>query len=171
MRKVVVIASLLMLLTSCSKNLIPYTVGIEKKIQGQETAVQYYASSDLALLLPDYQDTLLVNEKGEIERQKSSNSSEFYVKTGTRGVLGKIEEGVYWIKFDQNDDRMIPFVPNDTLDISNFTLGVMELSRRVKMSDQKEYIFRGSPSLRVSQKVISKITQDTKTAKGVKIGK
>lgn len=171
MRKIAYFAVLVMVLSSCSKTLIPYTVGIEKKIRGQETAVQYYVSSDLTLTLADYQDTLLVNQKGQIERQKSSNSSQFFVKAGTRGVLEKMEEGIYWVRFDQNDDRLIPFIPTGNSDVNNFMLGVMQNSGRVKMSDEKEYNFRGSPNLRVSQKTISKMTQDAKNAKGVKIGK
>lgn len=171
MKNIGILAVLVIMLSSCSKTLIPYTVGIEKKIAGQETVVQYYASSDLTLTLADYQDTLLVNQKGEIERQKSSETTTFFVKAGTRGVLEKKEESIYWIRFDQSDDRLIPFIPTGNTDAHNFSLGVMQNSGRVKMSDEREYNFRGSPNLRVSQKVISKMTQDAKTAKGVKIGR
>jgi hypothetical protein len=170
MKNIIFFAIMVIVLSGCSKNLIPYTVGIEKKIKGQETAVQYYASSDLTLTLADYQDTLLVNQKGEIERQKSSETTTFFVKSGTQGVLEKVEEGIYWIRFDSKDDRLVPFIPVGIADPSGFSLAMLP-NGRVLLSDQKEYVYRGAPNLRVSQKVISKMTQEAKKAKGVKIGR
>lgn len=172
MRKLLFFAvTIIILLSSCSKTLIPYTVGIEKKIKGQEMQVQYYTSADITFTLASGQDTLIVNDKGEIERQKNSESTTFFVKSGTRGVLEKKEDLIYWIRFDPNDDRLVPFIPVGRLDENGFTLAMVATSGRVKLSDQKEYLYRGTSSLKVSQKVISKMTQEAKTAKGVKIGR
>lgn len=165
-------AAVAMILSSCSKNLIPYTVGIEKKISGQETAVQYFTSADMTFTLIDSQDTLVVNQKGEIEKQKSAESKTFFVKAGTRGVLEKKEEGIYWVRFDPNDDRLVPFAPQEYAP-NVFTLTFLQGSKStVPLSDDKDYLFRGSTSqLKVSEKVISKMTQEAKKAKGVKVGK
>ncbi len=170
MKKVIFFAVLgtILLFSSCSKKLIPYTVGIEKKISSQEMQVQYYASADMSFTLSEYQDTLLVNQKGEIERQKSADAKNFFVKAGTRGVLEKKEGQIYWIRFDPKDDRLVPFIPNG----QNAFVLAKTLSGTVPLSDDKDYLFRGSTSqLKVSEKTISKMTQEAKKAKGVKIGK
>lgn len=170
MKKMLFLAVIAISFVSCSKTLISYTAGIEKKINGQEMAVQYFLSSDLTLRLSESQDTLVVNDKGELERQKNSSAETFFVKAGTRGVLSNKDGLIYWIKFDPNDDRLVPFMATGQTDGSQFVLATQGVGV-TKLSDDKFYTFRGVPSLKVSQKSISKIDGKTKNAKGVKVNK
>jgi len=164
----------IVLMVGCSPKLTTYTVGIEKRIPKKEAGVQYYTSGELVFTMIANHDSLDVNYKGEIEELRNRSSSTFRVKANTPGILTKKETigfvNLYWIKFDNDDPRSVPFIATGPNDQDRFSLALYAQDNRlVQLNDKKWYRYQGQATLMVTKKFVDQIDNTSRTAKGVKI--
>ncbi len=155
---------------SSAPQTVPYTVGMEKKIKGMETEVQFWSSEDVKCTLNTTSNGYSVDEVGTIVENLENSKNVFYIKRNTPGILVKIEKGIYWIKFDKDDERLVPFQKVGGADSDVFQLAVQNSDiTLVLLSDKKKYKHSGNPFLKVSKKFASSLDNNSKVANGVKV--
>jgi|JI10StandDraft_1071094.scaffolds.fasta_scaffold545963_2 hypothetical protein len=187
MKKVIMLIMLGMLfigMTGCSKkfvsqsgkrasipDLVDYTVGLSKNVKAIEPGVQFWSSEKLQLMITtDNGDEYSVDSNGVIIIGNLNEKKSFTIPKNWPGILVKIEKGTYWIQFDLEDSRLVPFKKTGINDNDIFQLAVTSSDiNLVKLNDNKKYSRLGNPHLKVSTKFAASLKNSSKVATGVKI--
>lgn len=149
---------------------VPYTVGIQKKIYGLETSVQFWLSENIQFVVSTNNSGYTVDEKGVIIVNSDKTKNTLTIKRNTPGILVKEEKGIYWIRFDPEDERLVPFQRTGYADSDIFQLAVLSNNNLlVLLSDKRKYTKNSDPYLKISKKFASSLENNSKVAKGVKV--
>lgn len=182
--KISLIAMIFLSCTGCSKknfsqssekisnpDLVDYTVGLSKNVKAIEPGVQFWSSESLQLMSNvEYKNGYSVDGDGVININNSKENSSFIIPKNWPGTLVKIEKGLYWIRFDLEDSRLVPFKKVGSNDDDIFQLAVLSSNtNEVKLNDNKKYLRLGNPHLKVSAKFAASLKNSSKVASGVKV--
>lgn len=115
MKQILGFSVVILLLSSCSKNLVPYS-GYLMEQHGwnkQEVErIQFYTSKDI-VLYRDASGSQTKIENGSIKIKDGRKVEEIVIKAGTPGVaVWQGEDQRYGISFDTSDDQFLTFGPN-----------------------------------------------------------
>lgn len=167
-----------LVIMSCSRKLLPtdgktnFTVGLAKKAEKKklEKEIQYWSSEKVRFYLIDNKEEFDVDENGTIIEGSGEQKKVFIVDKDLPGKLVYIKNQKYWIKFDKNDKRLVPFQRECNGDDCSFYLSVQSNNlSQVRLSDDKIYSVKGNPYLRVLLDFENLDAKDDKKASGVKI--
>jgi len=115
MKQILGLLVIFFLLSSCTKNLVPYS-GYLKEQHGWNKndveRIQFYTSKDIVL----YRDATGSDtkiENGSIKIKDGRKVEEIVIKAGTPGVaVWQDKEQRYGVSFDSSDDQFLTFGPN-----------------------------------------------------------
>lgn len=176
MKKIVVIFFAAVMVIGCkvpqssSVETVPYTVGLQKKVKNLESNIQFWVSENTQFTLSVNDNGYSVDENGIIVVSNEKIKTTFLIKKNTPGILDHEEKGIYWVRFDPDDERLVPFQKTGTADGDIFKLAVqVSNTALVLLSDKKKYLHTGNPYLKISKKFASTLDNNAKVAKGVKI--
>lgn len=160
-------------LSSCSKNLVPFTANLYEKSNWGENEIkriQFYTSDDITI------QRKVNNSSGEIISGKirfvnGEEIEEVVIKRGTPGVAVWFpDQKRFGISFEDGDDQYLTFGPNPERKGRYFLLASDWKNKigTVHYQGQKYYT---SPSssyvyLLVDMKKINKMNKDSRVAKG-----
>jgi len=115
MRLILVLFLFLFMLSSCTKNLVPYSGYLQEKHnwgKPEIEQIQFYTSKDI-VLYRDAKDkeTQIVN--GTVKIKNGKQVEEVVVRAGTPGVaVWQAEDNRFGICFESNDERFLTFGAN-----------------------------------------------------------
>ena len=151
---------------------VTFTVKLAKKAKTKdvEKEIQYWSSSKVRCVITTNVDDFDVDENGVIIETKGEQQKVFIIPKNTEGKLMYIKNGIYWIKFDKEDERLAPFKRQCNDSTCIFSLAVQTSDKKiVVLSDNKKYKRRGDTHLEVSKKFANNNGKDIKVATGVKV--
>lgn len=115
MRQTLALLLMLFLLSSCGKNLVPYSGYLmEQHGWGSQDVerIQFYTSNDIVL----YRDAVGSQtkiENGSIKIKDGRKVEEIVIKAGTPGIaVWQSEDQRYGVSFDTSDEQFLTFGPN-----------------------------------------------------------
>jgi len=115
MKQILALSVVILMLSSCSKNLVPYS-GFLKEQHGWSASeverIQFYTSKDI-VLYRDFAGSQTKIENGSIKIKDGRKVEEIVIKAGTPGIaVWQAEDERYGISFDKSDDQFLTFGPN-----------------------------------------------------------
>jgi len=115
MKQILSLSVVILMLSSCSKNLVPYS-GYLKEQHGwgekEVERIQFYTSKDI-VLYRDIAGSETKIENGSIKIKDGRKVEEIVIKAGTPGVaVWQGEDERYGISFDTSDNQFLTFGPN-----------------------------------------------------------
>jgi len=115
MKQILLLSVVILMLSSCSKNLVPYSGFLMEQHSWSKQEVeriQFYTSKDV-VLFRDAVGTQTKIENGSIKIKDGRKIEEIVIKAGTPGVaVWQGEDQRYGISFDSSDDQFLTFGPN-----------------------------------------------------------
>lgn len=179
MKKVLVLLIITCLgMMGCSRKILPtdgktsFTVGLANKAEKKklEKEIQYWSSEKVRFYLVDNKEEFDVDEDGTIIEGSGEQKKVFIVDKDLQGKLVYIKNKIYWIKFDKNDKRLVPFQRECNGDDCRYFLSVQKSNlSEVLLSDGKKYSVKGNPFLRVLLNFENLDGKESKNASGVTV--
>lgn len=151
---------------------VTFTVKLAKKAKTKdvEKEIQYWSSAKVRCAITTNVDDFDVDENGVIIETKGEQQKVFIIPKNTPGKLIYIKNGIYWIQFDKEDERLAPFKRQCADSTCIYSLAVQTSDKKiVVLSDNKRYKRRGDAHLEVSKKFANDNGKDIKVATGVKV--
>lgn len=115
MGRIVILFFFILILSSCGKNLVPYSAYLQDKHnwgKPEIEQIQFYTSKDIVLYrnVAD-SETQIVN--GTVKIKNGKQVEEVVVRAGTPGIaVWQADDNRYGICFENNDDRFLTFGVN-----------------------------------------------------------
>jgi len=115
MRLIIGLCLFLFVMSSCSKNLVPYSGYLQEKHnwgKPEIEQIQFYTSKDIVLYRNAADsETQIVN--GTVKIKNGKQVEEVVIKAGTPGIaVWQAEDNRYGICFDSDDDHFLTFGAN-----------------------------------------------------------
>jgi len=115
MKQLLGLTIVILFLSSCTKNLVPYS-GYLKKEHGwsnkEVERIQFYTSKDI-VLFKDASGSETKIENGSIKIKNGRKVEEIVIKAGTPGIaVWQANDQRYGISFDASDEQFLTFGPN-----------------------------------------------------------
>ncbi len=179
MRKFFLFVAIATLMSSCSKNLVPWTNALSRKYNVEPAKVQFYISENV-LLTQDSADVLVAIEKGKIKATKKIKIDEVLIKESEKGVAvtnsavknGDDPKKKILVSFEKGDNYFLSFVPNPLKKDSIFTLSASSWSKGVgaiTYNDTRYFTSANNAHILVDLKALLKVSKSSRVAKGRKV--
>ncbi len=170
------LAGLLIFISSCSPKLSPFTQKLYKDngwSEGELKSIQFYLSEDVVLRREASQGASTI-EGGEIKMVDGKKVEEVVVREGTPGVLVFLpKKNRFAVSFESSDERYLMFGPNPKAGNRYVLLASDWKRNRGKVTYDGKPFYTPSKSayaaLMVDLKKIRKVSVKSHTAKGRKV--
>jgi len=172
MKNLLILAIGILTLSSCSKNLVPYSQNIQDKYNisdAEMKQVQFYTSNDI-LIFRNISDADTRVISGQIKIQNGREVEEVVIPKGTPGVIVWDDaQKRYGVSFD-NDNEFLTFGPNPKK-AHRYYLMATEWNQKIGTVTFNGQEYKTTPKsadayLLVDLKKIDKVDVDRKVLKG-----
>ncbi len=170
--------TLIVLMSSCSRELRPFTSNILQEGRWSDTElgkIQFYLSDDIVIYRNLTEGANEISSGGAIKIVKGEKVEEVRIPRGTPGVfLFRANEDHFAIGFDAaNDKRYLMFGPNPKRQGSYVLLASEWKNRSGKVRYDNQFFFANEPSamasLLVDLRKIRKVEVSSKTERGRRV--
>lgn len=115
MRNLLLLGFAVLMLSSCSKNLVPYSANLPESngwSESQIERIQFYTSDDIVLYREVSESDTRIAE-GKIKFENGREIEEVVIRKGTPGVaIWQEEDQRYGIALDKGSEQFLTFGPN-----------------------------------------------------------
>jgi len=173
MKNLLILTVAILALSSCSKNLVPYSQNIQDKYNisdAQMKQVQFYTSNDI-LIFRNISDADTEVISGKIKIQNGREVEEVVIPKGTPGVIvWDDKEKRYGVSFDAQDSQFLTFGPNPKK-ANRYYLMASEWNQKIGTIKFNGQEYKTTPRsadvyLMVDLKKIDRVDVDRKVLKG-----
>lgn len=179
MKKFFLFVAIATLMSSCSKNLVPWTNQLSRKYDIGPEKVQLYISENVTLT-QDSANLQVAVDKGKIKATKNVKIDEVLIKQGEKGVAvtnssvknGDDPKKKILASFEKGDSYFLSFVPNPLKKDTIFTISAEKWTKgvgTVTYNDTKYFTANNSAYLLVDLKALLKVSKKSRVAKGRKV--